>query len=416
MIELYTHGNRLIVQEVCNFLSNRFKLRLAEAGEFTKRAFMNNKLNLIQVEALQDLMSSETMEQKKQALSSLHQHYLIFEQWNKNINQCIAYLTAYMDFGDDNEDAQNLDKLWNLMVIPILQEQCIESMQQILLQNQQSMQRGILIREGIKIVLLGAPNAGKSSLMNRIAGSDVSIVSEMEGTTRDVIEIKMNIHGYLINLFDTAGLRSDPTNKVEEEGMRRSLKKLQESHIVIYMLDMQELVDKKQDASLQTVAEQQPIFSQFLKPYLKDKKVFYVWNKMDLLQDKSNQKNEFQDHLQISCKENQGIDSLMNTMQQYIQHEFFSKQPEQETESSQVVANIITRQRHVDCINNCLDNLIQAKRYLEVGKETNSSMPDLALEHLRLASSYMGLLLGNSHNSDVEDILGAVFKEFCIGK
>jgi tRNA modification GTPase TrmE len=247
VVELHTHGNAIVVQQLLQNIrkldailpidvqSNRKggSIRLAEAGEFTKKAFENGKLDLTQVEGLADLLSAETEHQHQQAIKQLDGRLSeLYNSWRREMLECLAYFEAVIDFSEDEADIQESEIIKN--VLPRL-NMLINSIQSHL--NDQ--RRGEMLRSGVQIAIVGAPNAGKSTLLNTLAQRDVAIVSPIAGTTRDVLEVSLNISGYPVVLADTAGLRDDTQDIVELEGVRRAKLKVQDSHIKLALMDAQ---------------------------------------------------------------------------------------------------------------------------------------------------------------------------------
>ncbi|HOO50149.1 MAG TPA: tRNA uridine-5-carboxymethylaminomethyl(34) synthesis GTPase MnmE [Alphaproteobacteria bacterium] len=366
-IEYHLHGGTAVVESVLEALSKLPHHRLAAPGEFTRRAFENGKMDLTSAEAIADLIHAETQEQKHQALMQMGGALeKIYEGWKDRLAHILALMEADLDFSD-----QDLPDDLLLKVRPDVSD-LLEQINQHLNDNR----RGEILRDGVKIVVLGAPNAGKSSLMNALARRDVAIVSHVAGTTRDIIDVHLNLSGYPVILSDTAGLRPDQlTNsdhdQIESEGIRRAIKRAEESDIKILMYDGTADPDKH---TLQ----------------LLDNNSILVRNKSDLL---SNAPKISHQEITISTKTGDGIDNLLSMISDKIK----SKIGQSDTPS-------LTRQRHRTALEKTKDAL---------ERSMTTPLPELAAEDIRLGVRYLGSITGKI---DVEDLLDMIFRDFCIGK
>ena len=356
--ELHIHGGISIINLVLNALGKIDQLRLAEPGEFTKRAFVNDKMDLTAIEAMGDLINAHTEVQHKLALSqmsgSLNKLYL---SWRKKLIEIIAYLEAGIDFAD--EDIPD-DVLKNIM------KKIDELISDISLHISEKNQ-GEIIKDGFRIAIIGEPNVGKSSLINLLAKRDVAIVSEEAGTTRDAIEVTLNISGYPVIFTDTAGIR-EATNTIEKKGIDITHKKIADSHLVIELFDdIRKINQKKGRVS--------------------------VLNKIDLIN--VNEVTNLET-LKISTKTNHGIDELINTISSYI-----------EKDLSNLSETIPTRTRYILGSQKIIQSLSSAKNIDPINQT------ELFVEELRLAVNEIGRLTGLV---DVEEYLEVIFKDFCIGK
>ncbi len=391
VLELHLHGSRAVEVELYYTLS-KMGGRLAEAGEFTLRALKNNKLDLTQSEALLDLIDSETNQQKNLALNQLEgglaQHV---ETWRSLLLKTLAPLAADIDFPDE----EDIPAAIAAQSIPIIDD-LIQQLEAVI----SSFEQTKIIREGASIVLIGAPNVGKSSLLNRLSGSDVAIVSDLPGTTRDVVEARLNLDGYLVTLADTAGLRDNSDDQIEQEGMRRTSQKAEQSDFRIHVVDIYEEWIKRDHKNVSRETISLPANIDIL-----------VLNKIDLLKLDNGQENKWlENHLQkeafegktaicISAKTNSGIEELLNEIKSLLKQSSHSQ-------SLKNTTGILTRQRHVDAIQSAIAALGRARKSVV-------DFPELAAEDLRLANRALGRVIGVV---DVEDILGEIFSNFCIGK
>lgn len=232
VVELHVHGSVTVVSGVLQALREIPRCRAAEAGEFTERAFENHKLDLVQVEGLADLLGAETEAQRAQALRQLSGDVgEIYEQWRTELVRCLAYTEALIDFGDDEDDVS--DAAYDLAV------QRVQDLAQSMRAHLADGRRGEILRNGVQVAILGPPNAGKSSLLNRLARRPAAIVSAIAGTTRDIVQVPLNIAGYPVIVSDTAGLR-ETQDAIEREGVLRAQQCASEADVRVVMLDMQE--------------------------------------------------------------------------------------------------------------------------------------------------------------------------------
>ena len=330
---------------------------MAEPGEFSKQAFLNNKMDLTAIEAMGDLINAQTEAQLENALSQmggkLSELYL---SWRKTLIELVAYLEANIDFAEEDIPNDILNNIHSKI------DKLITEMNQHLSQKNQ----GEILRDGYKVVIVGEPNVGKSSLLNLLADRDIAIVSDQAGTTRDALECRLNIAGFPVLITDTAGLR-DSDNEIEMKGMEITKKKIQESQLVIEMFD-----DPKKIHSNNTSLK--------------------VLNKSDL----HNGLNEDHEVINISVIKNEGIDKIINSISENIQKNYNRNQNA-----------IPTKTRYVLGIQNSVNSLEKSKN---INPITHS---ELMVEELRYAINEVVRITGHV---DVEDFLDVIFKDFCIGK
>ena len=368
LVEFHVHGSRAVVTALHTSISEIENCRLAEPGEFTKRAFQNGKINLIKAESIADLISSETEIQRKQALEIMNgKSSDKFNSWREKLLKILSHIEAKIDFPDEDlpEDI--------IFEIKKTSEQVSNEINKIL----EDEKVGERIREGFKIAIVGPSNAGKSSLLNYLSKRDVAIVSEIAGTTRDVIETHLNLDGYPVVLSDTAGI-TDSKDEIEKKGIKLALKRAEEADLRLVVIEPKNLD-----------------FTGFLED-LFDENSILVINKSDLLQKNLDEKIKKLEHVLISIIKNSNLDILINKIKNKLKNKFISNED-----------ILITRERHRQHLKQCVGHL---KNFSKKNKNDDF---DKAAEDLRLATRHLGMIVGKV---DVEEILGSIFNDFCIGK
>ena len=368
MAEFHVHGSRSVVEALHSSIAHIENCRLAEPGEFTKIAFQNDKINLLQAESIADLISSETEIQRQQAIKIMTgQNSSKFISWRERLLKILSNVEAKIDFPD--EDLPN-DVLRDIKT----NSNKIKSEIQKTLNDQKVGER---IREGFKIAIVGPINAGKSSLLNYLSRREVAIVSEIAGTTRDVIETHLNIDGLPVVVSDTAGIR-DSKDEIEKKGIRLALKRAEDA-----------------DLNIVVIEPKSAHFAGFLKDSITNKSIIVI-NKSDLGIDDMVYEFEKINPIYISLKEEKNLDKLIFAIKEKLKNQFISSED-----------ILITRERHRQHLEQCvlhLDNFEQ---------KNNAEDFDKAAEDLRLSTRHLGMIVGKV---DVEEILGSIFNDFCIGK
>jgi tRNA modification GTPase len=368
MAEFHIHGSKAVIDALHHSISRVENCRLAEAGEFTKLAFQNGKINLLKAESIADLISAETEIQRQQAIKIMNGKSADkFNSLREKLLKILSHVEVKIDFPDEDlpEDIlKNIKKISNEVILNIKK----------ILDDQKVGER---IREGFKIAIIGPTNAGKSSLLNHLSNRDVAIVSEIAGTTRDVIEAHLNIDGYPVVVSDTAGIR-DSKNEIEKKGIKLALDKAENADLKLIVIDAKSID-----------------FKGLLKELMDDNAILVV-NKSDLLKEDLSSEIKSFEHVLISVKNNLNIEDLMLKIKSKLKNKFITSED-----------ILITRERH-------RQHLKQSLNYLKNFEDKNESEDfDKAAEDLRLATRHLGMIVGKV---DVEEILGSIFNDFCIGK
>ncbi len=377
VVEIYTHGSIAIASLLTKELLNIKGVRLAEAGEFTRRAFLNNKFDLTAAEGLADLIEAETIWQHRQAIKqSGGELEELYNSWKNSLLTIISLLEAYIDFPEEEIPQGILDEVATIAL----------NLKNTITDHLNDNRKGELLRNGIKLTILGAPNVGKSSLLNFLMQRDAAIVSNIAGTTRDIIEGHLDIGGYPIILQDTAGIRAS-NDLIEGEGIKRAITAAKIADIKIIILDAIKLLNSPSHLEkLQNIVE------------LIDDNTIILVNKIDLLNninelDLSYLSSLNKNYLKISIKENFGLKELLKNIEN-IAHNIAGL-----TEVPHITRQ---RQRH---------HIEKALEYLEQFNIENDLV--LATEDVRMVIRSLSYITGKI---TVEEILGEIFNNFCIGK
>ena len=393
-VEFHLHGGAAIETALYDAL-NASGARPAQAGEFTRRALANGKLDLAQVEGLADLIDAETSLQHKQALGQyggrLSQKA---EGWREGLLAIMAPLEADVDFPDEGDVPA---------AIAARAGPAIDELIASLKEAQGEAKAARSIRDGVRLAILGAPNAGKSTLLNRLAGHEAAIVSPTAGTTRDVIEVRLDLGGAAVMLADTAGLRHQTSDDIEREGMRRALDRGRDADLRIFMVDASQGEQAGADAGAISSGNVSRETFEVLK-----EGDFLVLNKQDQAQAKVGQGPLGADQnlaalaqelclqsFAISAKNGEGVSAFLTALTKAV-----------EAKTHLAMAGPLTRARHVAAVNRAIEALSRARESLAIA-------PELAAEDARLAARALGEITGAV---DVEDVLGEIFSSFCIGK
>ncbi len=384
--ELHVHGGRAVVAAVLAALARLPHCRPAEAGEFTRRAFDNGKLDLTRVEGLADLIAADAEAQRRQALRQLRGWLSDrAEAWRTALIAALALVEARIDFSDEGDVPEDL-------ITPALA--AARALREEIAAALFDQRRGERLREGLVVAIAGPPNAGKSSLINRIARRDAAIVSPYAGTTRDVIEVHLDLGGAPLTLLDTAGIR-ESDDPVEQEGVRRARARAAEADLVLWVVD----AAAKAEASL---GDEQTSPEGALKGEQRNGKpsCWTIVNKIDLAagvnEPASLAKNESLRSFAISARTGEGLADLLDALEGFAADFIGGGEPV-----------LITRERHRLALQETVAALDRALA------EPPADREEIVAEDLRLAARALGRLVGRV---DVEDVLDVIFRDFCIGK
>lgn len=369
LAELHLHGGRAVLKATFDALGEVDHVRPAEGGEFTRRAFENGKLDLTQVEGLADLINAETEVQRRQALRQAEGRLgSLYESWRLALIQAQGLVEAAIDFSDEGDVSQDAVSR---------AEKAVSSLVGAVSAHLKDAARGEIVRSGYRVVLAGPPNSGKSSLLNCLAQRDVAIVSAEPGTTRDVLDVHLDLDGYSVLISDTAGLR-DAGGPIEQEGMRRALERAETADLIVWLKDA---TDPGAPAPPDVLRRSQV-------------PILMVVTKMDLLQGKG-PLGAMGGDLMLSSVSGAGVDHLMQRIVTLIVEQLGTGD-----------AIPLTQARHRQALVACVQSL-------EAFLHGAGGAIEIRAENLRRAAHELGRLTGRV---DVEDVLGEIFSRFCIGK
>ena len=358
-IEIYSHGGDAVFKGFFSAITSFSNVRYAEQGEFSKRAIINGKTDLVKAEAVNDLINAHTEKQRELAINQFNRGLSIpITKWRKEIIKCMSLIEANIDFSDESDTPESLNIAKELLMLR-------EEVKRVI-KNKDYYE---LVNKGIKVVFKGKPNAGKSSLFNSILKKQKAIVSNTPGTTRDVIEGHINLKGHAIILYDTAGITKTEDN-IEKEGIRRTRKLLKEADIILNITDDESFLPKS-----------------------RNKKEWLILNKID--KSKKLKKKLESKVLLVSAKTGEGLEGILERIHK----------------------ELINKTKRLNDPKNIILNLRQAKELEEaernITKALEEKSEEIISEHLRQANRSLERIIGNI---DVEEVLGNIFSNFCIGK
>lgn len=367
--ELHIHGGRAVVKSVLEALGQIPDCRLAEPGEFVKRAFHNGKLDLAEAEGLADLLEAETEAQRQQALRQTKGELsAVIEGWRASIVDSLSLVEASIDFSDENDVAKDIfDKT----------RSSVQLLETAISHYLDDAHRGEILRDGFRVVLAGPPNVGKSSLLNLLARKEAALVSEEAGTTRDVIEVHLDIEGYPIIISDTAGLRQTEM-RIENAGIQKALETVRQADLILCLIDP---------------TSPQKQIPEDLKPYAD--RILFIFNKSDLMKDRSDISLP-DDGILLSAKTGEGLRELTQRL-------------------GIIVKDRLENRSHSPSLTNARQRVLveEAHKNLKSFLENNPNDTELRAEDLRHAAHSLGRLTGRI---EIEEILDRIFSRFCIGK
>eukprot|EP00934_Nitzschia_sp_Nitz4_P006223 Nitzschia sp. Nitz4//scaffold16_size188269//47178//48977//NITZ4_001783-RA/size188269-processed-gene-0.49-mRNA-1//-1//CDS//3329538493//6213//frame0 len=429
LVELHCHGSRAVVQGLLETLAKIQGCRYAEAGEFTQRAYEHGKMDLVQVEALADVLTADTQAQLSQALQQLDGKLSeLYDHWRTELIAGLAHAEAVIDFGDDerlddDSDDHDGDQMAGQWTVWGTMRERMCKLQEHMKRHLADHRRGEIVRDGVKVAIVGPPNAGKSSLFNELAQQDAAMVSPTAGTTRDVLTLALDLGGVKCILQDTAGVQ-ETDDMLELEGIRRATKAAAKADVVVAMVDATNL--EYGMATVQRIlggldtSEEDCEDGASSSP----RRTILVLNKMDLTEMEGDstttttQQERMDDTLQdwsstfgahgsssthtLSCVTQQGMDSFLEALTQQVLERTSA-------DDGNAQGAIITRVRHRQHV----QAAVEALERFEDWSQQGSMAVDMAAEELRLASSELGRITGAV---DVEDVLDVLFADFCIGK
>ena len=379
-VEISCHGSVYIQQKIVESLLQN-GARLALAGEFTRQAFRNGKFDLSQAEAVADLISSTSKASHRVAMNQMRGGFAdkLIELRN-NLLQFVSLIELELDFSEEDVEFANREQLHTLTI----------NIENKITSLVSSFQLGNAIKNGIPITIIGETNAGKSTLLNLLLNEDKAIVSDIHGTTRDVVEDTINIEGILFRFIDTAGIRHT-TDTIEAMGIERTFNKIEQASVILWVIDLNSSTDKLN------------LLSEIIIPKLKDKETILVFNKSDLITEDERAKKESlfpkinAERIFISAKNNINTDKLQELL-------IKAAHIPQISERDVVVTNL----RHFEALKNALDAIIRVKEGLDIGLTG-----DFLSQDIRECMFYLGEITGQISN---DEILGNIFSKFCIGK
>lgn len=368
VLELHGHGGPVVMSMLVD-AAVELGARLAEPGEFTKRAFLHDKLDLAQAEAIADLISSGTAQAARAALRSLSGAFsTAVDALAEQLVRARMYVEAAIDFPEEEVDFLTDDQLLTQL------DQCGGAFAELLDRTR----IGRVLRDGYRVVIVGKPNAGKSSLMNKLSGEDTAIVTEIAGTTRDILREQINIDGLAVELVDTAGMRDNP-DRIEEEGIRRARAALKSADAVLWIQDATEAAETDMGEDVAAGVE-----------------TIVVRNKIDLTAAAGRSTSDDTAIVHLSAKTGEGLDVLRGRLRELAGYKNLGE------------GAFTARQRHLDALSRAAKHFAVGRKALEEARAG-----ELLAEELRLAQEALGEVTG-AMSSD--DLLGRIFSEFCIGK
>ena len=371
VVEINTHGGIAITNKVLELLLLN-GCRLAEPGEFTKRAFLNGRIDLIEAEGVMDLINSKTEKSRKLAINQVNGEV---SKLIKDLRQKVIEILANIEVNIDYPEYEDIEEMTNSMILTNI-DSIEKEIKNILRHSEDSK----LIKEGIKTIIIGSPNVGKSSILNRLLNEEKAIVTDIAGTTRDIVEGNVQIDGIVLNMIDTAGIR-ETDDVVESIGVKKSLNLINEADLILYVLNNNEVLTSEEKEILQKI---------------KDKNHIVIVNKIDL--ENKLDLNELSNYIQMSVKDNVGIDELRNKIK-----EIFNLEQIEQNDYT-----YLSSARSISLLKKSLESLDAVKTGIE-----NNMPVDMVEIDLKQMWSTLGEIIGETYTDELIDQL---FSQFCLGK
>ncbi len=372
VVEINSHGGKICVNKILELLLNK-GCRLAEPGEFLKRAFLNGRIDLVEAEAVSDMINSKTDSARKMSMRGINKELSKkIDDLRDNIMSLVANIEVNIDYPEYEDE---------LVITKEIVEEKIKYVKDKINELLDNSKNGVIIKNGINISIVGKPNVGKSSILNKLLGEDKAIVTSVKGTTRDIVEGSTIINGIEVNFFDTAGIRKTD-EIVESIGIEKSIKKMEESDLVLFVISSSEKID---DEDMEILEK------------LKDKKILVIYNKVDLSNSKDERLKDY-DYIEMSTKDDKYVKQLKDKIVEIFKLNDIEKSD----------YTYISNSRQISLLNNCLDIID------DINKKIKSDIPiDLIEIDIKLLLDKLGEITGNTYENELID---KIFSNFCLGK
>ena len=371
VVEINTHGGIAITNKVLELLLNN-GCRLAEPGEFTKRAFLNGRVDLVEAEGVMDLINAKTEKSRKLALNQVNGDV---SNLIKSLREEILNTIGNIEVNIDYPEYEDIEVITNKQIKDNISN--LEEKIKLILNKSENSK---IIKEGIKTIIIGSPNVGKSSILNKLLNEDKAIVTDVAGTTRDIVEGQVLIDGILLNIIDTAGIR-ETTDLVESIGVKKSIDLIEEADLILYVLNNNEKLTTEEEKLLEKI---------------KNKNSIIIVNKIDL--DNKLDLSKLPNYIEMSIKDNIGIDNLKNKIKELFNLEKIEKED----------MTYLSSARSISLLKQCLKSIEEIKKGLE------ENLPiDMIEIDLKQIWSTLGEIIGETYT---EELLDHIFKNFCLGK
>lgn len=372
VVEINSHGGKICVNKILELLLNK-GCRLAEPGEFLKRAFLNGRIDLVEAEAVSDMINSKTDSARKMSMRGINKELSKkIDDLRDNIMSLVANIEVNIDYPEYEDE---------LVITKEIVEDKIKYVKDKINELLDNSKNGVIIKNGINISIVGKPNVGKSSILNKLLGEDKAIVTSVKGTTRDIVEGSTIINGIEVNFFDTAGIRKTD-EIVESIGIEKSIKKMEESDLVLFVISSSEKID---DEDMEILEK------------LKEKKILVIYNKVDLSNSKDERLKDY-DYIEMSTKDDKYVKQLKDKIVEIFKLNDIEKSD----------YTYISNSRQISLLNNCL-NIID-----DINKKIKSDIPiDLIEIDIKLLLDKLGEITGNTYENELID---KIFSNFCLGK